>query len=45
MSKTKQQMIDKMAPKAGKLAGKLGGEKKQKEVAVKFAQKKEEQGK
>lgn len=45
MAKTSQQMIDKMASKFVPLAGKLGGDKKQKEVADKLAVKKEEQKK
>lgn len=46
MSKTPEQMREKMAGKVNKLAGKLGTEQKQEEVAAKFAtEKKEEQGK
>ena len=42
MSKTPEQMIDKMASKIVPMAKKLGGDKKQKNVADKFAAKKEE---
>lgn len=41
MSKTPEQMKDKMAGKANKLAGKLGDKDKQAEVAAKFGGDKE----
>ena len=43
MSKTPEQMKDKMAGKANKLAGKLGDKDKQEEVAAKFGDKEGEE--
>ena len=45
MSKTPEQMRKKMASKSDKLAGKLGGESKQQEVAEKFAAEQKEEEK